>query len=65
MKFVGETLKGIQGIQYFYIVGILIFIALFILILYRTIKIPKDDLVNYKTSILDKDEMDYKNNTII
>lgn len=62
MKFVGEVLADIEGIQNFYIIGILIFLALFIVILYRTIRIPKKDLINFKTSILEKDEVGLDNN---
>ena len=58
MSFVGGVLNGVEGIQYFYIVGLLIFMTLFIVILYRTIKIPRKDLMKFKTSILDKDELE-------
>ncbi len=57
MKFVGEVIGNVQGIQYFYIVGLLIFIALFVVIVYKTFKIPKKDLEGFKTSIFDKDEI--------
>lgn len=56
MGFVSEVLKNIDGIQWYYIIGILIFIVLFLVILYRTIKTPKKDLIEYKTSILDGNE---------
>ncbi len=49
-------MENVKGIQWFYISGILIFIALFIIILIRTIRIPKKDLENYKNAILDQDE---------
>ena len=58
MSFVGDVLKDVQGIQYFYIVGLFIFIILFFVVLYRTIKIPKEDLEKYKTSILDDDNLE-------
>lgn len=54
MDFVSEVLKDVDGIIWYYIIGIFIFIALFIIILYRTIKMPKNDLIKYKTSILEK-----------
>jgi len=60
MGFVGEVLNNISGIQYFYILGLIIFMGLFFLMLYRTVKIPKKDLINYKTSILDNNEMESK-----
>ena len=49
MSFVGNVLKNVDGIQYFYIAGILIFISLFIVIAYRTVKIPRKDLDDFKT----------------
>jgi high-affinity Fe2+/Pb2+ permease len=62
MGFVGEVLNGVKGIQYFYIVGLLIFMVLFFVMIYRTVKIPKKDLVNFKTSILDNQEFDSTEN---
>lgn len=56
MGFVSEVLGGIEGIRYFYIVGMLIFLGLFIHIMIRTIRIPKRELESFKTSILDNDE---------
>jgi hypothetical protein len=60
MSFVGDVLKDVEGIQYFYIVGLFIFLILFFVVLYRTIKIPKKDLEKYKTSILDNDDLESK-----
>jgi hypothetical protein len=60
MSFVGDVLKDVAGIQYFYIVGLFIFLILFFVVLYRTIKIPKMDLEKYKTSILDNDDLESK-----
>ena len=57
MSFVGGVLNGVAGIQYFYIVGLLIFMTLFIVILYRTVKIPRKDLMKFKTSILENDKL--------
>lgn len=56
MGFVGDVLKDVAGIQYFYIVGMFIFITLFIVMIYRTIKIPKKDLEKFKTSIFDQED---------
>ena len=58
MSFVGDVLKDVQGIQYFYIVGLFIFIVLFFVVLYRTMKIPKKDLEKFKSSILDDDNLE-------
>ena len=57
MKFVGEVLGNVNGIQYYYIVGLIIFISLMIVILYRTIKMPKKEIIDIKTSIFEKDEL--------
>ncbi len=58
MSFVGDVLKDVQGIQYFYIVGLFIFIVLYFVVLYRTMKIPKKDLEKFKSSILDDDNLE-------
>ena len=58
MSFVSGVLNGVDGIQYYYIVGLLIFMTLFIVILYRTIKIPRKDLMKFKTSILENDKLE-------
>ena len=58
MSFVSGVLNSVDGIQYYYIVGLLIFMTLFIVILYRTIKIPRKDLMKYKASILENDELE-------
>lgn len=56
MGFVAEVLGGEKGIQVYYIIGILIFIGLFLIILRRTYKMSKSDIMEYKTSILDLDK---------
>ncbi len=58
MSFVSGVLNGVDGIQYYYIVGLLIFMTLFIVILYQTIKIPRKDLMKFKASILENDELE-------
>jgi len=58
MGFVGEVLNGVAGIQYFYIIGLLLFMVLFIVMVYRTVKIPGKDLMKYKSSILENDELE-------
>ncbi len=60
MSFVGEVLQNVNGIQYFYIAGIFIFISLFVVIIYRTIKIPRKDLDDFKTSIFEEEELNAK-----
>ncbi len=55
MGFVGEAMRN-AGIEWYYILGLLIFLSLFIVIVYRTLKIPKSVLKEQKESILDNDE---------
>lgn len=57
MGFVSEILKEVKGVQGLYTAGVLIFLALFILILYRTLRMPKSELKKYKNSILDPEEI--------
>ena len=57
MGFVSETLSGIKGIQLYYIVGIILFIGVFIGVVIYTLKIPKNELVKFKSSIFEKDEL--------
>jgi hypothetical protein len=60
MNFVGNVLSDVNGIQAFYTIGLLIFLALFVVILYRTIRMPRKDLVDFKTSIFEVDELNQK-----
>jgi len=53
MKIVSNMLENIEGIQIYYIVGLLIFFALFVVILIRTIKMPNSEMDEIKNSILD------------
>ncbi len=57
MGFVSEVLKGVKGIEWYYIIGIAIFITLFVIVVYKTIRTPKSDLKKYKNSILEDDDM--------
>ena len=56
MGFVGQVMDSVRGIQIFYIIGLLIFVALFFIILIRTILIPKAELTEYKNAIFDKED---------
>ncbi len=60
MGFVGKVMDNVSGTEWFYIVGIIIFIALFIAIVYRTVRIPKSTLNSYKNAILDQDDVSTK-----
>lgn len=52
MKIVSNLLENIEGIQIYYIVGLLIFVTLFIVITIRTIRMPKKEVEKIKNSIL-------------
>jgi len=56
MKIVSTVLEDIDGIQIYYIIGLLIFVAFFIAVLFRTYKIPKSEIESIKNSILDENE---------
>ena len=53
MKIVSNMLENIEGIQIYYIIGLLIFFTLFIVILVRTIRTPNSEMDEIKNSILD------------
>lgn len=52
MKIVSNVLENIDGIQIFYILGLLIFVALFIILVVRTIRRPRSEMQDIKNSIL-------------
>ena len=58
MKIVSNLLENIEGIQIYYIVGLLIFVALFIIITIRTIRMPKTEVDKIKNSILNDNEVE-------
>ena len=63
MKIVSDLLTNIEGIQVFYIIGLLIFVALFIVIFIRTIRLKNSDMEDIKNSILtDRDSEDTTSN---
>jgi len=56
MKIVSNLLENIEGIQIYYIVGLLIFVTLFIIITIRTVRMPKAEAEKIKNSILNDNE---------
>jgi fructose-specific phosphotransferase system IIC component len=58
MKIVSDLLEGIKGIQIYYIIGLLIFVLLFVVIFIRTMRIPNKDVEDIKNSILSDNETD-------
>ena len=55
MKIVSDLLTGIEGIRVYYIIGLLIFVLLFVAILVRTMRMKKKDVEDIKNSILEDD----------
>jgi len=58
MKIVSDILTSIEGIQIFYIIGLLIFVLLFIVISVRTLRMKNSDMEDIKNSILTDGESD-------
>ncbi len=58
MKIVSNLLTSIEGIQIFYIIGLLIFVALFIVIFIHTMRLPDKEMEDIKNSILMDGESD-------
>ncbi|MDX8338376.1 cbb3-type cytochrome c oxidase subunit 3 [Draconibacterium sp. IB214405] len=56
MKIVSNVLTSIEEIQIFYIIGLLIFVILFIVIFIRTMRRPNEEMEDYKNSILTDSE---------
>jgi len=52
MKIVSNLLGNIDGIQIYYIVGLLIFFTLFVVIFIRTMRRPNKEMEEIKNSIL-------------
>lgn len=52
MKIVSNLLENIDGIQIYYIVGLLIFFTLFVVIFIRTMRRPNKEMEDIKNSIL-------------
>jgi len=56
MKIVSNLLENIEGIQIYYIIGLVIFVTLFVIITIRTFKMPKQEAERIKNSILNDNE---------
>lgn len=61
MEFVGDVLGNSDGVAWYYIAGLLIFLVLFIVVVYRTVTMKKGDINRYKESILDNNEITESN----
>ena len=60
MKIVSNMLVEIEGIQIFYIIGLLIFVTLFVVIFIRTMKRSNNEMDDIKNSILNDTESEDK-----
>ena len=56
MKIVSNLLENIEGIQIYYIVGLLIFVTLFIVISIKTYRMRNKEADIIKNSILNENE---------
>lgn len=56
MKLVSNVLESMTGIHIFYVVGLLIFITLFIIIFIRTMRRPAAEMNAYKESIFNEND---------
>ena len=56
MKIVSNLLENIEGIQIYYIIGLLIFVILFIVIVVRTMRLSNKKMEKIKNSILQENE---------
>lgn len=52
MKLVSSLLESMTGIHIFYVVGLLIFLTLFVIIVVRTLRRPSSEMNEIKESIL-------------
>lgn len=58
MKIVSNLLENIEGIQIYYVIGLLIFFTLFVIIFIRTMRRPNQEMEDIKNSILQDSETD-------
>jgi len=59
MKIVSNVLEDIEGIQMFYVLGLVIFLSFFIGVLIRTYKMSKTEADHIRYSILEEDDENY------
>ncbi|HOW31139.1 MAG TPA: hypothetical protein PLP88_06205 [Bacteroidales bacterium] len=56
MKMISNLLGSLSGIQWYYIAGMLIFIPMFIILVMRTLRMPRSEAENIKQSILNDND---------
>lgn len=57
MKIVSSVLETIEGIQIYYIIGLLIFFSFFVIMLIRTFMMSKSETTQKKESIFEAEEL--------
>ncbi|RLE06444.1 MAG: hypothetical protein DRJ13_00160 [Bacteroidetes bacterium] len=63
MKMVSNILEGMVGIHIFYVIGLLLFLILFIVIVVRTMRRPAAEMNEIKESILIENDPDESKTT--
>ncbi len=63
MKMVSNILEGMVGIHIFYVIGLLLFLILFIVIVVRTMRRPAAEMNEIKKSILIDNDPDESKTT--
>jgi len=63
MKMVSSILEGMVGIHIFYVIGLLLFLILFIVIVVRTMRRPAAEMNEIKESILIDNDPDESKTT--
>ncbi len=58
MKILSNLLENIEGIRIYYIIGLLIFVTLFIVLFIRTLRMSDNEMDQIKNSILYENESD-------
>lgn len=56
MKIISNLLESIEGIQNWYIAGLLIFFIMFIVFVVRILLRPRSEMDEYKKMVLDDDQ---------
>jgi len=56
MKLISSLLENIEGIENWYIAGLLIFFLMFIIFVVRTLRKPRKEMEEIKNSILEDDD---------
>jgi hypothetical protein len=58
MKIISNLLENIEGIENWYIAGLIIFFTMFIIFLVRTLMKPRQEMEDIKKSILNDETVD-------